>query len=440
MAVKMNLCSPTLVAGKPGFYRCAFCGWTNRHPLAKPYRRNCGQAPPVNSVRSQYELDYLATTFCCNCKWFDITERCIFDRGCRQAKTSEQWRQKAARVGYTCPVGKWNPHVDVLYGINPANQEWVESKARVPVELLNAGGVSAALCPAHGVSIKSISAAIARQTPRLFVNCAMFLSADHVARLAIEFPNTRFLTTCHSSQSDLARVESWLLRQLTFLDLVDRLDNCWYGLVDERPYVLGAFGRSRVVHLGNCAPATQHAAGGGLHDPPTVSLICEWRALKNVPNQLLAMALVNQVRPIRPILALKNDQTGKGQEMARSLGLTADVRPWQSWQDYRRMIAAEIDVGLQASFTESFNFVALDHLQADKTVIGSPAIRFLPPAWQANPDDPRDIADRVIKVLGHYDKSRNKARRAACAKVRQCNSEFWRSIRHLLNGAAPCKT
>jgi hypothetical protein len=104
------------------------------------------------------------------------------------------------------------------------------------------------------------------------------------------------------------------------------------------------------------------------------------------------------------------------------------------------MVAEKVDVGLQVSFTESFNFVALDHLQVGKPVIGSSAIRFLPARWQASVDDPRDIANRLLRVLRRYPIESRRALRYAKRKAQASNAAFLETIDSLLSGQSDAYT
>ena len=75
-----------------------------------------------------------------------------------------------------------------------------------------------------------------------------------------------------------------------------------------------------------------------------------------------------------------------------------DVFPWLplvKWLEFLRCV----DVGLQCSFSESFNYVAIEHLAAGVPVVGSSATRYLPKEWQADPERPEEIADKLESIL-----------------------------------------
>jgi len=226
--------------------------------------------------------------------------------------------------------------------------------------------------------------------------------------------------------------------QTQFVNLARVLSNCYYALVDERTELYGPFRCQRMIHINNAVFPQQFPPNLRPHDPPTVSLICEWRLLKNIPNQLLALALAQQTSPFLAMLVIKRDRDQLARRYAETVGLEFEIREWRPWRDYLAMIAADIDIGMQVSFTESFNFVTLDHLQAGKPVVGSAAIRFLPTEWQANADDPRDISRRLVNIIADYENSSRIAKAIADEKVQTSNTAFLSTFRGLLNGARVC--
>ena len=95
------------------------------------------------------------------------------------------------------------------------------------------------------------------------------------------------------------------------------------------------------------------------------------------------------------------------------LGLTTRELGWLPHEQFREYVREHIDLALQVSATESFNYVALDHTSQGIPVVGSPAITHLPPEWQANPDDPTDIAACLQRVIAEYSRACEKAVGAA---------------------------
>jgi len=324
--------------------------------------------------------------------------------------------------------------VDAIYGINGHQQEWADALGVWPVKWLRANGFTACTVNSYRQDPTCFAALMEQLRPRIFVNCAMLWSAMEVERAAEKWPKTIWLTVCHSSQSDLAREPGWLIEQMRHVNVALRRRNCYYGLVDERTSFHRALHCYRVLSIPNVVldPPEKYASRTNNVKPHRVSLVCHARALKNIPNQILAAGLVEKKHPITLSIVVKNDSQDALVRFAQFVLGTVEVIPWQEWAAYRRFIAEWVDVGLQASFTESFNFVAMEHMQSRKPVIGSSAIRFLPSAWQADPDDPQDIADKLLYVLKRYRRSSNKAAKVAAATAEIMNKKFKRAITYLL--------
>lgn len=73
------------------------------------------------------------------------------------------------------------------------------------------------------------------------------------------------------------------------------------------------------------------------------------------------------------------------------------VNPWESWNRFRATVR-HMDLLMQPSYTESFNVVTADGVAGGVTSVVGPSISWVPDHWQADVDDPSDLA-RVGKNL-----------------------------------------
>jgi len=71
---------------------------------------------------------------------------------------------------------------------------------------------------------------------------------------------------------------------------------------------------------------------------------------------------------------------------------------WQDWTQFRHTVG-NMDLNLQASFTETFNIVTADSIAEGVPVVGSAAIEWLPDDWQAMCDDSEDIARKGVNLI-----------------------------------------
>lgn len=67
---------------------------------------------------------------------------------------------------------------------------------------------------------------------------------------------------------------------------------------------------------------------------------------------------------------------------------------WSNHEDFIKLVR-QMDLGLQVSFTETFNIVAADFVVNHIPLVGSSEIEWLSGFFQANPTDALDIADKL---------------------------------------------
>lgn len=77
--------------------------------------------------------------------------------------------------------------------------------------------------------------------------------------------------------------------------------------------------------------------------------------------------------------------------------------PWCSRKDFLKICESQIDIGLQVSFTETFNLVSADLLTNGVCIIGSSEIPYLLDEYQASPVDVNDIINKLIYVYNNYE-------------------------------------
>ncbi len=73
------------------------------------------------------------------------------------------------------------------------------------------------------------------------------------------------------------------------------------------------------------------------------------------------------------------------------------------WKNHSQFIelVKTMDVGIQVSFSESFNIVSADFTSCGVPIVGSPDIDWLPEAYQANPNSSKDIVEKIERVVHH---------------------------------------
>lgn len=73
--------------------------------------------------------------------------------------------------------------------------------------------------------------------------------------------------------------------------------------------------------------------------------------------------------------------------------------PWENWAQFKISTVAHMDLGIQPSYTETFNLVAADFVSEGKPSVVGHAIKWAPDEWKANVDEVSDIARVGINLL-----------------------------------------
>ncbi len=75
---------------------------------------------------------------------------------------------------------------------------------------------------------------------------------------------------------------------------------------------------------------------------------------------------------------------------------------WSNHHDFLKVVR-QMDIGMQVSFTETFNIVAADFVSQGISFVGSKEINWLHPSCQANPTDIDDIFKKLNFVYNNED-------------------------------------
>lgn len=131
------------------------------------------------------------------------------------------------------------------------------------------------------------------------------------------------------------------------------------------------------------------------------------RLLKNQCLQALAVIAYARKVGVKARLHLNADrQEQMGSQVLKGIRAIVSAapfvelieHPWLARDDFLDLIGT-MDVNLQVSYTETFNIVLADAVSQGSPVVGSADIPWLPYAFQADPNDMRDIVHRIAHVL-----------------------------------------
>lgn len=196
------------------------------------------------------------------------------------------------------------------------------------------------------------------------------------------------------------------------------------------------------------APRAHRRAGrasAGAKRVVNVGLFCSPNeyARKNVLTTLAAVARLGP-RVVLHLNGLSSDAVYR--PWLDRLGIRWIDHGWMSRDAYIDTIAG-LDIGLQVSFAESFNYVAADHILAGVPVVVSPmvpAVTQLPPRLVSpfvvpNADDPAAVADAIVRVLDRprWARQRTQAIRTALVKSQGVAlTRARRILRHAIGGSS----
>ena len=77
------------------------------------------------------------------------------------------------------------------------------------------------------------------------------------------------------------------------------------------------------------------------------------------------------------------------------------IHKWMNHEDFLELISSTIDVGMQLSFTESFNIVTTDFINAGKLILVSDAISWLPDIMKTSTVNYKKAVKDLIKLYKH---------------------------------------
>jgi hypothetical protein len=345
-------------------------------------------------------------------------------RSCGGCKKRQSWLNR---------VTPWRKRADVAIVFHSSvDPGWLETRGDLVGNFLEENGRSAFVVGMNASSEADLREVLKTLRPRLLINRAFFIKQEMIENAAAKFKRTRFLTVNHSSYAYTQDNDGSVREQAAAIELAARRENCFLAHVDERD-VLGLMGLRRCLYFPNVVttPEVEPKPLESL-ERPLVSICGRWNLVKNQIQQMIAIKLVGDARALLVMKGRENLQ----EITAKSIGLEYELQPWQNWREWHRTINERVAVGMQASFSESFNYVALEHLQLGRPVVGSSAVRYLPDSWKADPDSPHDMARVLDNHLANYSERSEQAKAIAEKVKTRNNTAFLETIGRLLDKKA----
>jgi hypothetical protein len=138
------------------------------------------------------------------------------------------------------------------------------------------------------------------------------------------------------------------------------------------------------------------------------------RLLKNQPFQALcAIEAANRMDKKLMFHITPNTPTDKDtvfenlKEIFKNTQHELVIHPWMDTKKFHKLIS-KMDLGMQLSYTESFNIVTADFVSKNKLILVSNAIDWMPEMFQVSTTDYEEVIKKIIFIYEHRNDDRLK--------------------------------
>jgi hypothetical protein len=244
------------------------------------------------------------------------------------------------------------------------------------------------------------------ERPDFLIIKAFWVRKDKIELLAKKYTKTKFIIVSHSKPTFLATENKGFERLFEVLELANRLDNVFLGLNNLDFFNNFEYLSRNVVYVPNIILPENWANYKPKDDVIKVGLFCAIRPMKNILNSAVAAISAADMLGKKLELYVITDRVEMGGDVTlKNLReLFVNLNPelfelielgWMTHEQFNEQIR-HMDIGLQVSFTETLNIVAIDFLNNNVPVITAPSINWSAKLAQANPDDIEDIKGKII--------------------------------------------
>lgn len=277
-------------------------------------------------------------------------------------------------------------------------------------KVLQQNGIAADVWPILGAKDLAARLHVTKPQPSHVVIGAPWIpTLDLQAYLVFKFPMIRFSVVCHSNVGFLQNDPTAIKNFREDLDLEQGSLNFNAGGNSKRlcAWVNSSYARPciwlpNLYYLDADSPAYRRPWSGGKLK------IASFGAVRPLKNHLSAAAAVLEIANDLHTEVEFHISVGRiegGSTVVRSIdamlggvpGITLIKDEWYRWPQFRYLVRS-MNLLMQPSYTETFNMVTADGASEGIPSVVSDAIEWTPAYWQADVDDPLDIA-RTGKTL-----------------------------------------
>lgn len=259
--------------------------------------------------------------------------------------------------------------------------------------------------------------------PTLVVIEALWVVPEKFPVLIALHPNVSWVVRCHSEIPFLANESvglSWFIRYLQYPN-VSIAGNSETSVADLRGIIASAYPdwtedqvNARVIYLPNYYPIDDVDVDLRSKKIDEFLDVACFGSIRPMKNQLIqAVASIEVARQMGktlrfPINGTRVEHGGDSalKNLQSVLTLTGNQlvqHPWSNHDDFVDLLST-MDIGMQVSFSETFNIVAADMVAAGLPIVVSPEIAWSSKWSQADPTDAKDIKSVMLRVIGTLEK------------------------------------
>lgn len=321
---------------------------------------------------------------------------------------------------------------DIVSILNAGDKQWVDYRGRRFREYLSERGIVHGWIPKE--SVENIRRVIGEISPRVVINEANAISTSDIRELAETYPQIKFVNLLHGSIT-------WCMSMVTaetYSALRDsaEIPNVYFGAVSI-PHGMAFPAHSKVIEIPNPIELPKGIQRRSL--PPdtsqrlVVSLVARSYPIKNWGGMAAALAILTRRRWIKAVcIGQESHYLEHHFRFLRDLGVNASMTTFADWATTLQTLASDVHVGLACGFSDSLNLIAAEQCLMGIPVVGSPSTDWLPRSWQANPQDPGQMADIIDDHVSNYEKRSKRAIKIAGRMAEWNEIKLIAELRNLL--------
>lgn len=268
----------------------------------------------------------------------------------------------------------------------------------------------------HAYDNNDIDALVTSFKPDIVVIEAYWVVPDKFGVLTKLHPNVTWVVRNHSAMpfaSTESIISDWSLRYMDYPKVIlscndDRTDDEFRNLIQAyKPLWTNDQISKRVVYLPNYYPVSLMNRDP-LPENDTINISC-FGAIRPLKNQLIqAVAAIEYAESVGKTLYFHINGTrteGAGAPVLANIENLFALLPHHlvnhAWLPHDQFVqlVRQMDVGLQVSYSETFNIVTADMVMGGVPVVTSSEVRWVHPVFHADPNSSKSIVDAIGRTM-----------------------------------------